>query len=158
MSFIKRGAPGLRNRTDRRVTKPPESAPPLAARGACHGIDTDKSAEIEHTWIHADADTRAEETNQTKRRESCKESSKKGKSGGGGGLHGAKASPVASSGPVYVPVLFNKEKKLSFLATAKSTQPHTHNIPLFLSPLHPHSLPPFICLHKPNLFSLPDES
>lgn len=62
MSFIKRGAPGLRKRTDRRVTKPPESSPPLAARGVCHGIDTDKSAEIEHTWIHADTDTQAEET------------------------------------------------------------------------------------------------
>lgn len=61
MSFIKRGALGLRKRTDRRVTKPPESSPPLAARGVCHGIDTDKSAEIEHKWIHADADTQAEE-------------------------------------------------------------------------------------------------
>ena len=62
MSFIKRGAPGLRKRTDRRVTKPPESSPPLATRGVCHGIDTDKSAEIEHTWIHADTNTQAEET------------------------------------------------------------------------------------------------
>ncbi len=57
VSFIKRGAPGLRKRTDRRVTKPPESSPPLAVRGVCHGIDTDKSAEIEHTWIHADTPT-----------------------------------------------------------------------------------------------------
>ena len=140
MSFIKRGAPGLKKRTDRRVTKPLESSPPLAARGACHGIDTDKSAEIEHTWIHAD--TRAEETNQTKRGDDCKESSKKGKSGGKKWVHAAKVSPVASSRPVYVSVLFNKGKELSFLATAISTQPHTHNIPLFFSSFLPHSLLP----------------
>lgn len=61
MSFIKRGAPGLRKRTDRRMTKPPESSPPLATRGVCHGVDTDKSTEIEHTWIHADTDALTQE-------------------------------------------------------------------------------------------------
>lgn len=28
----------------------------------CHGVDTDKSTEIEHTWMHADTNTQAEET------------------------------------------------------------------------------------------------
>lgn len=56
-----RGArPQEKNRL--RVTKPPESSPPLTTRGVCHGIDTDKSTEIEHTWIHSDTNTQAEET------------------------------------------------------------------------------------------------
>lgn len=54
VSFIKRGAPGLRKRTDRHMTKPPESSAPLTEMRVCHGIDTEKSTEIEHTWIHSD--------------------------------------------------------------------------------------------------------